>query len=123
MNALKYHWCETSLLSQAVLKHVVSKDFIFKKSVKGPVLYSAKNEEIYGIVPHQKFFMSCYITFKKKTLTCGSQVAWVMCGLHLDCFVGQCVKWVNRHDPLSTLIYYKINEYSHQSFTIASYML
>ena len=36
MNALKYHWCETSLLlSQVVLKHVVSKDFIFRKSLQG----------------------------------------------------------------------------------------
>ena len=26
---------------------------------KGPVLYPAKNEEIYGIAPYQKFFMSC----------------------------------------------------------------
>ena len=34
-DALKYHWYETSLLSQAVLKHVVSNDFIFKKSVQG----------------------------------------------------------------------------------------
>ena len=34
MNALKYHWYETSLLFQAVLKHVVSKDLIFKKSVQ-----------------------------------------------------------------------------------------
>ena len=33
MNALKYHSCETSLLlSQVVLKHVVFKDFTFKKS-------------------------------------------------------------------------------------------
>ena len=35
MNALKYHWCETSLLSQVVLKHVAFKDFVFKKSVQG----------------------------------------------------------------------------------------
>ena len=35
MNALKYHWCETSLLFQAVLKHVVSEDLIFKKAMKG----------------------------------------------------------------------------------------
>ena len=34
--------------------HVVSKDFIFKKSVQVTV---AKNEEIYGIVP-----FSCYVT-------------------------------------------------------------
>ena len=47
------------------------------------VLYPAKNEEIYGIVPYQKIFMSCYITFKKKTSTCGSQVGymWVTSGL------------------------------------------
>ena len=42
-------------------------------------------EEIYGIVPYQKIFMSCYIraTFKKKTATCGSQVGhmWVISGL------------------------------------------
>ena len=28
---------------------------------------------------------------------------WVICGSHLDCSVGQWVKWVNRCDPLSTL--------------------
>ena len=58
MNALKYHWCETSLLSQAVLKHVsdpVSKDFIFYAREQ-LVLYPAKNEEIYGIVPYLKNF-------------------------------------------------------------------
>ena len=31
MNALKYHWCKTCLLSQAGIKHVVSKDFIFRE--------------------------------------------------------------------------------------------
>ena len=35
MNALKYHWCETSLLTQDFLKNMVSKDFIIKKSVQG----------------------------------------------------------------------------------------
>ena len=30
------------------------------------VLYPAKNKDIYGIAPYQKFLMSCYITFKKK---------------------------------------------------------
>ena len=40
---------------------------------KGSILYPAKNEEIYGIVPYQKSFMSGL------TLTCGSQVGhmWV----------------------------------------------
>ena len=42
INALKYHWCETSLLSQTVLKHVASS----RSLCKGPVLYSSKNEEI-----------------------------------------------------------------------------
>ena len=51
----------TSLLSQAVLKHVVSKDFIFKKSVQGIGSVSAKNEEIYGIAWHIKNF-SCHVT-------------------------------------------------------------
>ena len=69
---------------------------------KGMVLYPAKNEEIYGIVPHQKFLMSCYNTFKKKTSTYGGH-KWVICGSHPDCSVGQWVKWVNRCDPLSTL--------------------
>ena len=60
MNALKYHWCETSLfLSQADLKHVVSKDS--RSLCKEPVLYPTKNEEIYGIVPCQTL-----ATFKKK---------------------------------------------------------
>ena len=84
MNVLKYHWCETSLfLAQAVLKHVVVKDFIFKKSVQGTgsSLYPAKNEEIYGIVPYQKFFMSCYIsyTFNKENFN-----MWVTGGSYGD---------------------------------------
>ena len=29
---------------------------------------------------------------------------WVICGSHPDCSVGQWLKWVNRCDPLSTLI-------------------
>ena len=49
---------------------------------KGLVLYPAKNEEIYGIVPH------ITLLWKRK--------------LH---HVGQWVKWVNRRDPLSTLLW------------------
>ena len=57
-----------------------------------------------GILPRMKisivlfhiknfhFMHVSYITFKKKTSTCGS---------HLDCSVDQ---WVNRCDSLSTLI-------------------
>ena len=29
---------------------------------------------------------------------------WVTCGLHPDCSVGQWIKWINRCDPLSTLV-------------------
>ena len=49
----------------------------------GSVLYPAKNEYIYGIVPYQNFFMQSYITFKMKASTCGSQVdhMWVTSGL------------------------------------------
>ena len=53
------------------------------------VLYPAKNEEIYGIVPYQKIFMSYYSTLKRKLqvnmwVTSGSYVGhiwivlWVM---------------------------------------------
>ena len=69
---------------------------------KGSVLYTAKNEEIYGIVPYHKFFMSCYIAFKRKLQHLGHK--WVICGSHPDCSVGQWVKWVNKCDPLSTLL-------------------
>ena len=45
-----------------------------------PVLHP---KEIYGIVLYLIFSMSFYITFKKKTLACGSQVGhmWVTSGL------------------------------------------
>ena len=78
---------ETSLLSQAVLKHVSGVQRFHLQEVYAReqlVQYPAKNEEIYGIiVPYQNIFMSRYITFKKKTSTCGSQVdhIWVTDGL------------------------------------------
>ena len=77
MNALKYQWYKSILLSQAVLKRIWC---TIKKCARGT---GAKNEEIYGIVPHQKFLISCYNTFKTKTLTCGSQMGhmWVTSGL------------------------------------------
>ena len=39
LNALKYHWCETSIISNCLIR-VVSKDFIFKKSVQGNGMHS-----------------------------------------------------------------------------------
>ena len=94
MNALKFHCCKTSLLSQAALKHVVSKDFIFKKSVQGTSLYPAKNEEIYGIAPYYNF--SCHVTLllnRKLQHVAGSQVGRILqvCGS------------TGSYDPFSTL--------------------
>ena len=75
MNGLKYHWYETSL-SQAVLKHVMSKGFIFKKSTQGAGSACFQEWRNQWHCSISKNFMSCYITFKK---TCGSQVGrmWV----------------------------------------------
>ena len=56
-------------------------------------MYSAKNEEIYGIVS-----FLCHVTlatFKNM---------WVTSGSHPDCSVGQWVKYVSRCDPLSILL-------------------
>ena len=39
LNALKYHWCETIIISNCLIR-VVSKDFIFKKSVQGNGMHS-----------------------------------------------------------------------------------
>ena len=106
-SSLKYHWCETSSLSQAVhavLKHAVSKYFTFKKSMQGTGSVA--------ILPRMKKSMtlfhiknfSCHVTLllKRKFQHVGHK--WVICGSHPDCSVGQWVKWVNRCDPLSTLM-------------------
>ena len=56
-------------------------EILFSRSLcMGPVLYP---KEIYGIVLYLIFSMSFHITFKKKSLTCGSQVGlmWVTSGL------------------------------------------
>ena len=81
MNALKYHWCETSLLSQAFIKHVVSKDFIF---VQGTGCVSCQEwRNLWHCSDISKKIRSYCITFKKKTSTCESQVGhmWVTSGL------------------------------------------
>ena len=57
--------------------------------------------------------MSCYInylaTFKRKLQHVGHK--WVICGSHPDSSVGQWVKWVNRCDPLSTLVIIYVYSY------------
>ena len=85
MNALKYHWCETSLISEAVLKLAMSKDFIFQKSMQGTgsVSYQKqRNLYIYGIVSYQNF--SCHVTLLLKGKLQHVGHKWVICGSHLD---------------------------------------
>ena len=107
----------------------MSKDFIFKKSVQGRdqfCQYLAKNEDIYSIVPYQKF--SCHacmlatLLLKRKLQHVGHK--WIICGSHLDCSVDQWVKWVNRCDSLSTLIASYIASYicTIEMFISYSYM-
>ena len=59
---------------------------------KGPVVYSAENEEVYDIVPYQKFFMVTLLL--KRTLQHVSHIQIVL-------WVSRS-KWVNRCNPLST---------------------
>ena len=100
MNVLKYHWYETSLLSQAVLKHVVSKDFIFKKSVQGTGSVSCQEWRNLWHCSISKIFLvmlATLIFLKRKLQHVGHK--WVMYRSHSDCSMGQ---WVNRWDRLST---------------------
>ena len=95
MNALKYHWCEIRLSQSMWYLKILSS----RSLCKVLVLYPAKNEEMYGIVPYQNFsWHSYYVTFKKNFnmwVTSGSYV------VHIRIILW--VKWVNRCDPLSTL--------------------
>ena len=80
VNALNHHWCETSYYLE-LFWSMWCPEISFSRSLcMGPVLYP---KEIYGIVLYLIFSMSFYITFKKKTLACGSQVGhmWVTSGL------------------------------------------
>ena len=81
-------------LSQAVFQHVVSKDFIFKKSMQGTTWFC--------ILPRMKKSMAL---FHSKKFWCHVTLAtfknmWITSGSHLDCSVGQWVKYVSRCDPL-----------------------
>ena len=70
MNALKYDWYETSIIIiSSCFEACGAEDFIFCARDHA-VLHPAKNEEIYGIVPYQKLFMSvsqlATLFFKRK---------------------------------------------------------
>ena len=96
MNALKYHRCKIGyylMLFEACGVQL---------KIKGLFLYCAKNEEIYGIVPRQNFSRYVTLLLKRKLQHVGHK--WILCGSHPDCSVSQWVKWVNKCDPLSTLM-------------------
>ena len=79
MNALNHHWYETSLLPQAVLKHVVPFSRIM---CTGPVLYPAKNEETHGIVSYLIFPYHFTLSLKRKYLGHAQEGhMWVTSGL------------------------------------------
>ena len=95
MNALKYHWCETSSLSQAVLKHIsVVQRFhlqeVFARDQSNRFCILPRMKKSMTLFHIKKIFMSCYITFKKKTSTCESQVGRIRVTSGLFCgSVGQ----------------------------------
>ena len=84
MNALIYHWCETSLLA-------ISSGFeacgvqIFHLSVQGTSSVSCQESvEKSMVLFHIKKF-SYHVTLLLKE----NFSMWVICGSHLDCSVGQ----------------------------------
>ena len=101
MNTIKYHGCETSLLSQAVLEYAcdVQRFHLQEVCARNRFCIMPRMKKSMALF-HIKIFMSCYITFLQHV---GHK--WVICGSYLDCSVGQWVKWANRCDPLSTLFY------------------
>ena len=72
MNALKYQWCATSCFEACDVQQFHLQGVW---TIKEPVLYHAKNEEIYGI----KHF-SCHVTLflKRKLQHVGHK--WVISG-------------------------------------------
>ena len=98
--ALNHHWCETSLLPQAVLNYVMSRDSIVKKSVQ-------LRDQFCTLTRMKKSVWHCVISnfFYIIVITlciisaCWSQVhGSYVC--HNDNWIDQ---WVSKCDPLSTL--------------------
>ena len=70
MNALNHHWCETRLLPQAVLKHLVSREISFSESLyMGSVLFC-------NIISNQNF-QCCFEILSVKL----KHAMWVTSGL------------------------------------------
>ena len=100
--ALNHHWCETSLLSQAVLNYMWCPEISLLKNLCNWGISSVSLQEwrnLYGIiVSYQNFFCICIIILCI-TSACGSQVhgsyVW-----HYNIWIDQ---WINKCEPLSTL--------------------
>ena len=109
MNALKYHWCETSLfLSQVVLKHWCPKTSSSRSLRKGLVLYPTKIEQIYSIVPYQKFHVTL-ATLKRKLQHVGHK--WVGINLSQGVLKYWCPKTSSsRSLPKGLVLYAKIGQ-------------
>ena len=88
INALKYNWCETSLLSQAVLKHVMSEDFTFVQGTSS--VFCPRMKKSMVLLHIKKFSGHVTLVLKRKLQHVGHK--WVTSGSHSDCSVGQWVK-------------------------------
>ena len=92
MNALKYHWCVTSLLFQAILKHVsVVQRFHLQE------IYVRDQSNRFCILPRMKKSMalfhikklSCHVPLLLKSKLQHVGHNWVVYGSHPNCSVGQ----------------------------------
>ena len=80
MNALKYHWCETSLSSQAVLEHVVSKDRSMHVQETGSVSCQEWRNLCMALFHIKKFSRHVTLLFKRNFIISVSSVGHLLCG-------------------------------------------
>ena len=93
VNAPNYHWCETRLLPQAVLTHVVSREISFSESLyMGSVLFCS-------IISYQNFQCSFEILSKEF-----KHVMWVISG-HIWVTSGLLCVWVSRSSGSTGVTY------------------
>ena len=95
VNALNHHWCETCYYNTT--SSCFEPGILFSRILcVEPVLYILKKSMWHCFIS-DIFSMLFYITFKMKTLACGSQVGhlWITSGL-LYGSVGQCLSGSSR---------------------------
>ena len=115
MNALNHHWYETSLLPQAVLKHVAPRDLhpeiLFSRSLYiRPILILSRMKKSTAMFHTRIFPILFCITYKKKTSGYGSN--W-------DCSVGLVTgSMLDRSDHSSTPMYKTSSSQSRHIFTL-----